>query len=311
NLNLFIDIAKSYEIDPDNPLLTARDRPDAPLAKAGHGWLTDTPSGELYLVHLCARPGKAGRCMLGRETAIQKVHWTEDGWLRLSGGDNIPRQEVPAPDLPSCPWPDRPVRDEFNDPELPIAYQSLRVPVQASWLSLAERPGWVRLRGRQSLCSRHYQSLIARRVTSWRGRAATRVDFAPETFQQMAGLVAYYNTRNWAYLRISHDEQLGRCLGVAVCDNGRYDELLGRDIQLPGNGAVELRLTIDAEAGQFYWAPDGGDWQGIGPQWDASKLSDEYVEGWGFTGAMVGICCQDLSGQFQPADFDWFEYETL
>ena len=27
-----------------------------------------------------------------------------------------------------------------------------------------------------------------------------------------------------------------------------------------------------------------------------------------FTGAFVGMACQDLAGTAQPADFDWFEY---
>lgn len=43
---------------------------------------------------------------------------------------------------------------------------------------------------------------------------------------------------------------------------------------------------------------------------DASILSDEACnEGW-FTGAMVGICCQDLTGFGTYADFDYFEYKA-
>ena len=38
-----------------------------------------------------------------------------------------------------------------------------------------------------------------------------------------------------------------------------------------------------------------------------SFLSDEAcAEGW-FTGTMIGICCQDLTGFGKYADFDWFE----
>jgi len=45
----------------------------------------------------------------------------------------------------------------------------------------------------------------------------------------------------------------------------------------------------------------------IGPCINASFLSDEACnEGW-FTGAMIGICCQDLTGFRKYADFDWFE----
>ena len=35
------------------------------------------------MVYLCGRPLRnRGRCTLGRETAIQKMTWSEDGWLR-------------------------------------------------------------------------------------------------------------------------------------------------------------------------------------------------------------------------------------
>ena len=43
---------------------------------------------------------------------------------------------------------------------------------------------------------------------------------------------------------------------------------------------------------------------------DGSFLSDEACnEGW-FTGTMVGLCCQDLTGAGLAADFDWFDYQT-
>jgi beta-xylosidase len=38
------------------------------------------------MVHLCGRPIRnRGRCSLGRETAIQRMVWSEEGWLRTWG----------------------------------------------------------------------------------------------------------------------------------------------------------------------------------------------------------------------------------
>ena len=77
-------------------MLTSRHHPELPLQKAGHADLVETQNGEWYIVHLCGRPltqrnpedaprfAGAKRYMLGRETALQKVQWTEDGWLRLA-----------------------------------------------------------------------------------------------------------------------------------------------------------------------------------------------------------------------------------
>jgi xylan 1,4-beta-xylosidase len=46
---------------------------------------------------------------------------------------------------------------------------------------------------------------------------------------------------------------------------------------------------------------------------DQSLISDEAGKGEGasFTGAFIGMCCQDLSGQARPADFDAFGYRPL
>jgi xylan 1,4-beta-xylosidase len=45
-------------------------------------------------------------------------------------------------------------------------------------------------------------------------------------------------------------------------------------------------------------------------QHDASILSDEASAPGApnFTGAFVGMACQDLAGTALAADFDWFEY---
>ena len=57
------------------------------------------------------------------------------------------------------------------------------------------------------------------------------------------------------------------------------------------------------------------EWIKAGPLLDAGILSDDYVREGGtryrpaFTGAFVGMCCQDLAGNRLPAYFDWFRYE--
>ena len=63
-----------YDCDPETPMLTSRDDPWNPLQKAGHGSLVETQDGQWYLAHLVGRPlPSKGTCILGRETAIQKV----------------------------------------------------------------------------------------------------------------------------------------------------------------------------------------------------------------------------------------------
>ena len=73
----------------------------------------ELPTGEVYLVHLCSRPFVPElRCTLGRETAIQKMMWTEDNWLRMADGSNLAKMEVPESSLPEYPVEKTP---DFDD----------------------------------------------------------------------------------------------------------------------------------------------------------------------------------------------------
>jgi xylan 1,4-beta-xylosidase len=305
-----------YELDPAGPVLTSRDDDKLELQKAGHGELVETPSGEWYLAHLCSRPivtGDQRRCMLGRETALQQVAWSEDGWLRLAEGGHHPRVEVAAPrDVVETPWPELAERDHFDDPRLGHEWSSLRTPVAKSWLSLSERPGWLRLRGRDSLFSLFEQSLVAQRLTSFHVVAETCVEFTPENFNQMAGLICWYDTRTHFYLRITHDEKLGVVLGIVLTEDGIYDELIESQLEINNWKQCFLRAEINQHELQFFTSPNGKIWQPIGPVLDATKLSDDYGKNiLHFTGAFVGICCQDMSGAQRHADFDYFERHVL
>lgn len=125
-----------YEGDPCNPIVTSvpqpsqeRDdpdhlktryfNPDSVLQKAGHGSYVELPTGEVYLFHLCARPFVPELCCtLGRETAVQKMRWTEDGWLRMADGGNVAKVQVPESGLKQAPMPQPPAFDDFDSPTL-------------------------------------------------------------------------------------------------------------------------------------------------------------------------------------------------
>ena len=306
------DLWGPYDLHPDGQILTSRDRPDAPLQRAGHADLVETPGGETYAVYLCGRPiPNRGRCVLGRETAIQKMVWGEDGWLRTQDGRGTPELEVQAPDLPPHPWPAAPERSDFDEPDLPIDFQWLRTPHPAEIFSLSARPGWLRLIGRESLGSLFRQALVARRQQAFCYSAATRMDFEPRHFQQAAGLVCYYNASKFHYLMVTHDAALGRCVQVmsALPDSPQADAFT-QPIPI-GPGVVELRVEVDYERLRFAFRLAGGEgWTRLPQVFDASILSDEAAAPGtpNFTGAFVGLACQDTSGSAHPADFDWFDY---
>ncbi|MCX6952654.1 MAG: glycoside hydrolase family 43 protein [Verrucomicrobia bacterium] len=303
-----------YELHPDTHPLTARHRPDVELQRVGHADLVETQGGESYMVFLCGRPLRnRGRCTLGRETGIQRMQWCADGWLRTADGTGLPSTDVAGPALPAHPFPAAPVREEFDGPTLPIHFQWLRTPYPEEIFSLTARPGHLRLFGRESLGSQFKQALVARRQQAHCYSASTVLAFEPQHYQQMAGLVCYYNSSKFHYLYVSHDESAGKHLRVMTCtpDSPQTDSFTP-PVPIPTGARVELRAEIDHERLLFAYRVEGRDaaWQWLPQQFDASILSDEATAPGApnFTGAFVGVACQDMSGAALPADFDWFEY---
>ncbi len=320
NWNHAVTMARSrhltgpYKLHPDTYIMSARQRPDCELQRAGHASLVETQTGETYLAYLVGRPLRnRGRCTLGRETAIQKMVWGEDGWLRTLDGQGIPTVETPTPNLPAQPFPPGPVREDFDSPHLPLDFQWLRTPYPEELFSLDARRGFLRLIGRETLGSQFRQSLAARRQQSHCFSASTVIEFEPEHFQQLAGFVCYYNSTKFHYLHLSHDETIGKHLRVMSCapDSMQADSFTP-PIAIPTGKPVHLRVEVDYERMQFAYRVEGvdADWRWLTQQFDASTLSDEcLVPGQAhFTGAFVGMACQDMAGTGRTADFDFFEY---
>lgn len=203
------------------------------------------------------------------------------------------------------------IKDDFDEPELQRYWNSLRIPADESWLSLTERPGHLRLKGMESLSSTHRQALLARRQQSFHFEAETKMEFDPDTFQQMAGLILYYDTEDYAYLRVTLLDSGEKGLGIIQSIGGQYDELLDADIVLPAEGPYYLKAVVHRELLQFYYSLDGEQWQAIGGEINVSHLSDDYADLVRFTGTFIGVCVQDLSGRRKHADFDYFIYKHL
>lgn len=168
----------------------------------------------------------------------------------------------------------------------------------------------MRLYGRESVGSVFRQALVARRQQAHCYSAATVMDFEPEHFQQAAGLICYYNGSKLHYLHVSHDDAIGKHLRVMSCspDSPQSDSFT-TPIPLAA-GPIELRVEVDFERLRFGYRQGQGEWTWLPEAFDASILSDEATAPGApnFTGAFVGMACQDTSGTAAPADFDWFDY---
>lgn len=314
-----------YEKDPQNPIVTSipgdfNERhdpdhlkpkyfnPDSILQKSGHGSYIENELGEVYLVHLTSRPFVPElRCTLGRETAMQKMKWTEDGWLRMADGSNLAKEYFEPSKLPEVPVKQIPDFDDFDDETLGIQYYAPRIMPQR-FIDLKSRPGYLRMRGQESRTSLNKVSILARKLTSVHATITTKMEFNPEVHQHSAGLIMYYDNMNYINLRKYYSETLGQnALSIIHLENGEKTEFLNTRIPVD-DVPIYLRLHINGRKSYFEWSYDGKDYLAIGKVFDTTKFSDEYCKYGEFTGTFVGITCADRVKHQHYADFDFFEY---
>lgn len=327
-----------YEVHPKNPILTSWEGKmikDAPydertfwsdigssrLKKAGHASLCKGRDGRWYLFHLCARPLPGSRfCVLGRETAMQEVEWKEDGWLYLKEGGNHPYDKVvietPKDKKESelkqvnnneknIDWVNRDIIYTFGDEAFRNDFQTLRIPYDSKYMSIQARKGYLRLVGRESIVSRYYQTLLARRQTDFTFWASTVFEFHPTSFQHLAGLIYRYDEENQYYLFISYDEErMTQTITSAAVRAGDYKIMVQQEMN---ENVHELGIAVRESRAQFFYKQKGCKYH-LGKDFDITNLSDDFT--YGFTGAFIGICVQDLRNQSVYADFQSFRYST-
>jgi alpha-N-arabinofuranosidase len=274
------------------------------LQATGHGDLVQTPDGKWWMTLLGIRP-QANRHHLGRETLLTPVAWNEQGWLTVNNGKPL-QLEMPADGLPpSAPWPVEPVRDEFAAPSLGLQWTQLRGPGDGLW-SLAERPGFLRLKGSSVTMNDIAQpAFIARRQEHMRMRAATRLEFQPTAPSQAAGLVLRQNEKNYYELRVTGTRQQRRLELVARA--GGVTSLQASAV-LPA-GPVTLQVESHANRYEFSYSSGGAPAKLIGTVPTAPLTSESAG---GFTGVFIGMYAEGVNQKAMPvADFAWFDYQPL
>ena len=293
--------------DPDH-LKPKYYNPESKLQKSGHGSYIETTSGEVYLVHLTSRPFVPElRCTLGRETAIQKMKWTKDNWLRMEDESNLAKEYVSESKLEEHLVSSIPSFDDFDSDELGLQYYAPRIS-PLSFADVKSRPGYVRIRGQESRTSLNKVSILARKLTSVYARITTKMEFYPEVHQHSAGLIMYYDNMNYINLRKYYSETLGQsALSIIHLENGEKTEFLNTRIPIK-DIPIYLRLYIQGRKSYFEWSYDEKNYQRIGKVFDTTKFSDEYCKYGEFTGTFIGLTCADRVKHKHYADFDFFEY---
>ena len=287
--------------DPQNPILTHRNRSDHPIQALGHADLVETPDG-WWMVCLGIRPQGGKFHHLGRETFLAPVTWTQDDWPVVNGGASI-ELAILAPRLPQHLWKEEPSKDDFDNPPLGLQWNYLRNPYEKDY-SLTERPGFLRLKGSAvTMNDQDSPAFVGRRQTDLQCRISTRLSFHPQHENEEAGLVLRGNEKNHFEVGVTLRRGKRRVFFRKVLAGQTVEPVRFEDL---ASGDVILTVEASPAAYQFSYRPARGSVKRLGTAL-TRDLSSEKIGG--FTGVYAGMYATG-NGQesSRPADFDWFDY---
>lgn len=262
-----------YTPCPYNPILRQWDE-GALLQRCGHGKPVCTQHGQWFMVYLCGRALHGQYTLLGRETAMDPITWTADGWPLVNGGHGPSALQRRPEGLGHAPQ-----TAETADWITPRAPRD----GEAVW-----EDGHIHLRGSMHpLADVRCRSLLLRR------QSAFCFDFSATLCAQMppggeAGILCYYDEHSFLACGMIRTEE-----GYAV----RVREQIGREERLHpafpligGPQNMRLQVQTDGLTRRFFSKEADGVVREIATLQNVAYLADEGIAlGKRFTGAMVGV----------------------
>lgn len=275
-----------YEPCPYNPILIQRDE-RALLQCCGHGKPVELGDGSWCILYLCARRSEEGWAVLGRETALDPMEWTADGWPLINRGRGPSVQQR----RPAGTW--EPENERQPEGGYPFWMgRAWMTPRALSRERILCREGKLRLLGQaEDLCSVRCSSVLVERQSEFRFEAVCEL-LVPELAEgESFGVTCYYDENSYIKYGIGvQDEAYGILLQEYVGDgyrSSRFDRILTED-GLTGR-TLELRIETDGLSRTFSWNLGEG-WEVTGTLKDTRYLSSEgLVKGKRFTGATLGM----------------------
>ena len=277
-----------YEAGPVNPILTQRDlpagRPDR-VEATGHADIVQLDDGSWWGVFLATRPFAGQSTLMGRETFLLPVRWT-DGWPRfLDPGEALPmvsrRPQLPATKKQAGDA--RGWRDDFSNALSP-EWIGIRTPGTAQQVAVDRAGGQLQLiAGGEGAGGLGKPAFVGRRLRHHDAEFVTSVEFGDDA-GSFAGLLAFMDESHFVTFGIEGDSIVARRRSNAN-EPERGVELARA--RRPASGAVELRLQLRGGKAQAAMRAAGSRrWIDVASGIDVEPLAS--VHAGLFTGLVVG-----------------------
>jgi hypothetical protein len=226
--------------------------------------------------------------------------WCDSGWLNTADGAGVLYTEVAAPAVARQVLAPSPEREDFDNPNLPLKSSMAAI-------SMAGRAVPPDRTSRISSLVRAVRRSAAGSVSRWWRAAGSRTASALQRWWSSS----WTGSSTWRSVLLLQQQQIWLPLCLARCGVGQAHP---RDVVCPNNlsrtfSAIESVFPQGCRcrgAWSVFRAPlfplrnESRDWAAPGPL-DVNRLSDAAaVPGTlGFTGAIVGLCAQDLVGTWR------------
>lgn len=305
-----------YEPCPYNPIMRQQDE-KAAIQRCGHGKPVMTQNGQWYMVYLCGRTIGDGYTLLGRETALDPITWTADGWPIVNMLDGPGALQI-KPDLPEEVWEDN-LHDDFNKSYLDSDWCFPRVP-EMDGIVLSN--SYVKVKGSEyDLNSIKAKNVLLRRQQHFRFNVKAKMRMPVLKYGQDCGLTCYYDENTY--------------LKFGLFKSNDSDELTLKVIEVIGDKVINhdgivvnskqryiyFKIETNYLTRSFSYSYDDNDYEKITVLNNVYYLSDEGLKkGKRFTGAMVGMYAYagskayDMYSHNQDvmyAEFDYFDYDPV
>ena len=306
-----------YEPCPYNPIMRQTD-PEAAIQRCGHGKPVQAPDGSWHMVYLCGRTLDEKYSILGRETALDPITWTPDGWplvnnlkgpsalqhLPLSGkegdgkkgdGSTIFKETPEGGSLKAgkpSPTPGQPSPKDWLTPRPPQPGAVAFGP--GGTVSLLSSPA--------PLSRVDARNILVIRQDRFDFTAKARLAFPALAPGQEAGIIGYYDENSWVLSSVYARED--GSLAFRTTEHIGRDDIVHTDgTRVPG-GACTFLFSMETRglARTFRIEKEDAGTSRILHEVSLDNvfyLSDEGVKmGKRFTGAMMGVAGAGGSAQF-------------
>ena len=281
---------------PYNPIMRQTD-PNALIQRCGHGKPVSTPDGRWFIAYLCGRMPDQKHTLLGRETALDEIVWTADGWPLINNGDGPSvMAKKPYPALQDCG------SDGWT-------YDICKGEVSKEWMSprgirekdIERTSEGIFMKGDPSdLDSLDARDVLLRRQTSFDYDVKSKLTIRKLEEYGETGLVCYYDERTW--LKFGVFNQKGDL--YAFVEENRGNKKTRKELgKLENSKKLSLSCEVRGLTRSFLLESENGETIDIKLD-QVDYLCDEgHNYGKRFTGPTIGIFCLGCESEILISDF--------